>query len=238
MISENKTSVTDKEIHCTDCWLKQFFTGNIALDQKSVFKNKVLLRYKKAESLVKAGDALTGVYCIKEGLVKILKKGCKDKEFLLWIAGKHDIVGLDAFINNETPSYSAFAIDEVEACFIQKPDLKKSFIQEPGVFLQLIKDLCKKLNFIEYRITNISHNKIKENVAELLISTTIKGESSDGEEACINYSVGDLANIIGTSKNYLSKILSMLIKEKIVSVRNRKIIINDMQSLSIIAKGA
>ena len=53
----------------------------------------------------------------------------------------------------------------------------------------------------------------------------------------INYSIKDLANIIGTTKNYLYKILSDFNSKKVISMHNKKLVIKDFDKLSLIAIG-
>lgn len=179
----------------------------------------------------------SGVFCIQSGAVKISKKGPKNKEFILWIAGTGDMVGLDSLIDDEPFSYSASAIGEVTSCFILTSDLKTVLQKEPVVSVELMKNLCNKLNFIEQRITSISRKKIRAQCAEMLISITTKGGVTNDKNLYINYSVKDLANLIGTNKTYLYKILSEFTNKKILAVHKRKLFINNMSALSSIASG-
>ena len=53
----------------------------------------------------------------------------------------------------------------------------------------------------------------------------------------INYSIKDLASLIGTTKSYLYKILLEFTNKKILSVHNRRIFINNMNALTAVAIG-
>lgn len=102
---------------------------------------------------------------------------------------------------------------------------------------KLMKVLCEEINLIEDRITSISQKSIREQFAEILISIVTKNKKTIVGDTSVNYSIRDLANIIGTTNNYLYKILSDLNDKNVVSIRNKKLVIKDFDRLSMIAVG-
>lgn len=231
------TSITPS-FGCDNCWLSNFsaFKNCSSETQIKILLNKEEKKINKGTYIIKSGDPVSGVYCIKKGVIKIYKKGIRNKEFILWVAGKGDIVGLNSFVNDEVFSFSASAINEASVCFIPALDLKNLLNKEPVVFVQLMRNVCDKLNFVEQRITSISRKNIKEQFAEILIAISRNNPESE-KKLIINYSVKDLASFVGTTKNYLYKILLEFTDKKILSIDNRKFVINNMNALSLIAAG-
>lgn len=231
-------SVSSSSCSCVNCWLNNFpaFKSCTPELQSKIILNKKEKIYNKGSYLIKKGDGVSGVYCIQKGVVKIFKKGDRNKEFILWMAGKGDIIGLNSVINDDVYSFSASAINEASVCFIPASDLKILLIKEPVAFVQLMRKVCDKLNFVEQRITSISRKSIKEQCAEILIAISLNNPEND-KKLIINYSVRDLASFVGTTKNYLYKILLEFTNKKILSVNNRKFVINNMDALSLIAAG-
>ena len=234
---ENKNS--NHGNNCIQCSLREFSVFKDCPENllNEVFTHKSLKKFSKGEFLINRNDEFKGVFCIQQGVVKVCKMGNANKEFILWFARPGDIIGLDSFINNEDYSFSASAIDEVLVCFIPSVDFKFILNKDPAISIGLMKDLCVKINFIEDRITSISRKKIREQFAEMLISLSIKNKKTLENTIPVNYSVKDLANIIGTTKNYLYKILSDLSEQKVVSMQHRKLVIKDFDKLSHIAVG-
>ncbi|MES2285660.1 MAG: Crp/Fnr family transcriptional regulator [Bacteroidota bacterium] len=237
-IAKNIIAFSENSVNCENCWLNNFSANE---DCSTEFLDMILLnkeekKYAKGAYLVKNGVQVSGIYCIQKGTVKVFKKGIKNKDFILWIAGKGDIIGLNSFINDEVYSFSASALDETSACFIPSSDLKILLSKKPVAFVQLMGNVCDKLNFVEQRITSISRKTIKEQFAEILI--TISRNNTEGDKnVVINYSVKDLASFVGTTKNYLYKILVEFTDKKILSFNNRKFLISNMNALSLIAAG-
>ncbi|MBI2272054.1 MAG: Crp/Fnr family transcriptional regulator [Bacteroidetes bacterium] len=222
---------------CANCWLSNFSGLKSRLSQSEIATNKQEKEYNKGEYLVKTGDQVSGVYCIKSGIVKVSKKGNRKREFILWTARSGDVVGLNSFINDKTFSFSASAMNKVNACFIPASDLKLLLNNKPMVFVQLMQKLCVKLDFVEQRITSISRKSIKEQCAEILISIASQKQSENDKNMYINYSINDLACLVGTTKNYMYKVLLEFTDRKILSVHNRVLIVNNMNALSSIAMG-
>lgn len=239
MNNTDNSEITNNADSCGNCWINNFsaFKNCAPEIRNQILKNTQTKTYSKGEMLIKAGDIGGGVFCIQNGIVKVSKKGKKNKEFILWLAGTGDLVGLNSLVNDEPFSFSASAIDEVTACSILAADLKIILQKDPVVSVQLMKNLCDKLNFIEQRITSISRKKIREQCAEILISMATQSSPDNNKNMCINYSIKDLACLIGTTTNYLYKILLEFTNKNILSVRNRKIFINNMNALSAIAIG-
>ncbi len=224
---------------CTECRFHDFsvFKNCPPGVLEDAFSNRSMRSYAKGDVLMSQGDAFSGVYCIQEGMVKVTRIGNKNKEFILWFAHPGDIIGMDSFMSNDSYSFSSTALEPVSACFIPASDFKNLLTRDPLLSIGLMKDMCDKINFIEERITSIARKKIKEHFAEMLISLAVKNKKLPGGDIPVNCSVKDLADIIGTTKHYLYKILSDFSDKKVISVRNRKLVIRNMDKLSMIAVG-
>lgn len=226
-------------LSCTNCWVDNFPKNKNCLAglRGNFLLKKEERKYNKGAHLLKNGEAVSGVFCIQKGNVKIFKKGIKNKDFIMWVAGKGDVVGLNSFINDDFYSFSAAAISETNVCFIPERNLKILFNKKPVFFLKLMKNLCNKINFVEHRIISISKKSIKEQCAELIISIADQDSLESDKKVILNYSVKDLASFLGTTKNYLYKVLEDFTTKEILSVSNRKLVINNMKALSLIASG-
>ncbi len=240
MNSINSSAKLQFEIpNCNQCWLKKFSVFKDCPKEllDGMFANKQFRQYEKNEMIVRQNDAFQGVFCIQEGVVKVSTFGERNKEFILWFARPGDIIGIYSFVNSENYYFNALAVEPVKVCFIPTNDFKDLIKKEPVVSRKLMKDMCDKISFIEDRITSISRKKIREQFAEILISMSMKNKSAATGKMPINYSIKDLADIIGTTKSYLYKILSDFDSKQVVSMHNKKLVIKNFDKLSLIAIG-
>ena len=157
------TNSSTDSLCCSNCWVASFSENKKCPPE---LRNKYLLKkekkiYNKGKYLLKNGEQVSGVFCIQKGAVKIFKKGVRNKEFIMWIAGKGDVVGVNSFVNEDTYSFSAAALNETSLCFVPTHDLKILLKKKPVVFDHLMRNLCDKINFVEHRILSISKKSIK-----------------------------------------------------------------------------
>ena len=61
--------------------------------QTAIDNNRKMFHFKKGEILFSEGDAVTGMYFINSGTVKVHKKWDEDKELILRFANQGAIVG-------------------------------------------------------------------------------------------------------------------------------------------------
>lgn len=225
---------------CKGCWLADFIVNDAGANSVDVNRFVALenAEFNKGENLVKSGESALGVYCIKRGKVKAYLNGRKNRQFILRMVGKGELIGLSSMMNNDTYNCSSVALEPVSACFIKMLDLKKIIQQEPGVREKILKDLHGRLRLMEQRIVSISKRNITEQFAELLVSGADTSRVCETEKNYSKYSLTDIASILGTNRNYLYKVIAELTDKQILSMEKRKIVINDIQSLSRIAKGS
>ncbi|TAL62320.1 MAG: Crp/Fnr family transcriptional regulator [Bacteroidetes bacterium] len=228
-----------KITNCRQCGLKQFSAFQDCSDDllNEIFSNKELKQYDKNEIIIQQNDPFRGVFCIQEGTVKVSTIGNKNKEFVLWFAKPGDIIGIDSFINNKSHLFAATAIVSVSACFIPDGDFKELLNRDPSISRKIIKILCDEISSIEGRIASVSQKSIREQFAEMLISIATKNKKSLEANMPISYSIKDLASTIGTTNNYLYKIISDFNDKNVVTILNKKLVIKDFDKLSLIAIG-
>lgn len=220
---------------CFTCSLKgSFIFKNCAKhSRKELFPNKRIFCFEKGDEILKQGDAFSGVYCVKAGVVKIVKPAKEKKdEFILWFARPGEILGLDSFIGSEKYTYSAVAMMPAVACFIPNNDFRYLLANDSTAFFDLMKTLSRRIDFIEERITSMVHKKTKERLAEFLVDLAV-----DEEKNKEYYGFTDIASMIGTTQSYLHKLLIELSSKNLVEVKKRYVKVKDVDRLIAISNG-
>lgn len=202
-----------------------------------ILSDKKVYEFRKNELLIEQGTPFSNAICVQDGVVKIYKTNKNQNEFIYWFAQPGDILGLDAFINNENYSFSARAIETVHACMIGPEDLNNILEHKPDVSMELMKMLCEKIEFMEHRMTSIAQKDIKAQLAEVLLILLVDKNKVAKKVSQINYSIKDLANIIGTRQNYIYKILTDFSQQNIINIIDNKIKVMDEVKLATVASG-
>lgn len=228
----------NKNISCNDCALikSSIFKNCIDIDLGDCFKEKKQITFQRNKIIIKQGQPFNGIVCIQGGVAKVFQTKKNKDDFIFWFAKPGDLMGVDSFINNEVYSYSIMAVESTEICFISKNDIDNLIKRKPEISIEMIKLLCTRIDYIEKRMVSIAQKGIKEQLAEILLLLG-KRNKNQNPNILINYSVKDLANIIGTTKNYIYKLLSEFSQKKIISMENRSLQIIDVGKLSKISLG-
>lgn len=228
----------NNDIACSKCVHKKssIFKSCLGKDLDTFFSAKKQLTFSRNKNIIKQGDVFSGIVCITEGIAKVFQTKKNKDDFIFWFAKPGDLLGVDSFINKDVYSYSVMAVESTKVCLISKSDIDNVVKKKPEISIEMIKLLCERIDYIEKRMVSIAQKGIKEQLAEILLLLSYKS-TNQASSIIINYSVKDLANIIGTTKNYIYKLLSEFSQNKIISMEKRTLKIIDVKKLSKISFG-
>ncbi|HOK37054.1 MAG TPA: Crp/Fnr family transcriptional regulator [Bacteroidales bacterium] len=192
-------------------------------------RNCIIL--KKGKVLYEEGNRITGIYCIKSGVVKIYKTGIEGKEQIIKFAKGGDIFGYRSVINNEPACTGVTALEDTLLCQIPSSDLFKLLRENADFALEMLHIACKELDQSNRFITDIAQKSVKERLAEILLH--LKNEFGVNNEDMINLTLTreELANIIGTATESVIRLLSEFKTEGLIEIHGRKIKIKNESKL-------
>ncbi|MGL6022726.1 MAG: Crp/Fnr family transcriptional regulator [Chitinophagaceae bacterium] len=221
---------------CLNC-LKHFEDVS-SFDKKNLEGIVKKQEYKKGNSLFIEGHFAKGIYIIQKGKVKLAYTGINEKEQIIRLMKKGDLVGYRALINDEPYQASAVAIEDCFICFIPK-DLFLDVLQKsPMMCFNIAKLLCKDLKFAEQRIVSLTQKNMRERMADaLLFFIKEYGFSKDGQTIDVIFSRSEISDFVGTSIESAIRILSEFQKDKIIELDRKKINIINYNKLLNLSKG-
>ena len=189
--------------------------------------------YKKNETIFSEGEPGAGFYYVKTGKVKIIKLSADGREHIINILGPSEVFA-EVLLFNKGP-YPATAIALKESCvgIIRNSELEKIIINHPHVAMNIIQVMSKKLLFIQQKVNSLAFSDSYAKVAQTieLLSRRHGKETSRGLEIDADITRLDIANLAGTTRETVSRVLSVIKKEKILEEDERRIIILDVNGL-------
>ncbi|MCX6240556.1 MAG: Crp/Fnr family transcriptional regulator [Bacteroidetes bacterium] len=229
----------DKEAQCELCHqaYHKFFICLDKADLQYLNTEREVRQYRKGQNIFEEGHKTHGIFCIKEGQVKLYKNGFDGREHITRIAFPGNLIGLRALLSGRDYSVNATAMEDSTACFIPKSDFFQLMIKYPDFSRRLIVVLTQLLEEAEARLIGIAHRPLKERLAEslLFLHKSFHNTSPSFPMPYLNLTRSDLANIIGTTPETVIRMLSALKDERIISIKGRKIFILDCPRLEFIA---
>jgi CRP/FNR family transcriptional regulator, polysaccharide utilization system transcription regulator len=228
-----------KEVFCDNCpsGFNKYFNCIEIADLQYLNEQKISTSYKKGQFIFEEGDNSTGVYCLREGKIKIFKNGQDGREHLTRVVLPGELLGLKAFLSGNDHSVSALAMEDSSICFICKSDFFQMMIKYPEFTRSLIGILSKLLDDAETRIISLAYKPVRERLAEtlLFLFSSFYPEKKEKSRDYLNLTRMDLANIIGTAQETVIRLLSEFKDEKMIEIKGRKIFLLNPAKLQKIA---
>jgi len=227
------------EIPCEDCPAARnscFDTLDKA-DISYLNDQKTLRFIKKGDTLYEQGSNPHGIYCLREGRLKLYQNGKDGREHIVRIAIPGELVGLKALVGGNPHSVSATAMEDSLVCFILKPDFLQLMVKYPEFTRTIVGILSRLLDDAESRLISLAYKPVRERLAETLIylNNTFHPNGGAEKDTYLNLTRMDLANIIGVAQETLIRVLADFREERVIRVKGRKIFLSNMDKLDSIA---
>lgn len=209
------------------------FSDLVEGDLHVVSSTKSCRRYSKGEMIFYADDKPSGLFCIHKGIVKLYKVGKDGKEQIIRLAHEGEVIGYRSLLSDEPYSKFAVPITEAQICHVPKSAFFSLLANSYQLSSRMMELLSTELKAAEERIVEMAQKPVRERLAEaLLLLRHTYGVEADETTLKIKLTRVELANIVGTATESVSRLLSKFKEEKIVDMNGRKLKIIDPAGLT------
>jgi CRP-like cAMP-binding protein len=193
--------------------------------------------YKKAEIIFRERAYPDGIFYIIEGKVKKYKLDKDGKEHIIYVANTGELLGYHAILSDDRYPDSAAALEESKIAFVPKKDFLDTLEQSEVFGRRLLKTLSHEFAVLANSLSMFAQKSVRERLALQLIVLREKYKVNfrQGMPVEINMSRDDLANLVGTARENVVRVLTEFKGDGIVETKGRKIIVLDVQKLISIA---
>lgn len=219
--------------------IDQFYFKNNALfegltiEEEQILNSQITtLKYKQGQVIFHEGAFPMGVHVIKEGKVKKYKTGTDGKEQIFYICKAGEIMGYHALLSDEKYCDSAASIEDSLISFIPKEDFLKVLRQSPVLSFRLLKNLSHEFGVMVNSITIHAQKSVRERLAIslLILNDKFKENVKDGDVHIV-LTRDDFANMVGTAKETLVRLLHDFKEQGLIRTEGKSIIIIDNAKL-------
>lgn len=216
--------------HCQNCSVRSgSIFGDILQEKLQELDDLKLCKfYDKGERLFEEGDEPKGIFCLRSGKIKVSKIGADGKEQITHLVHAGQTLGHRALFAEEKYSGTAVAIDRVHVCFIPKKSLEELVRRNPSIVWNVAKLLAIELREAESKMTHIAQDSVRNRLIDALKSLIeTYGLKSDASTINVEVKRQDLANMVGASRETISRQLYTLQNENLILLSGKKIGILD-----------
>ncbi len=188
-------------------------------------------KYKKGSIILLEEETGAALFVIIAGKVKIVRTDDDGREVILSILGDNDFFGEMSILDGLSRSASVVAITKAELFMIHRRDFLNVLSTVPAVAIALLKELTMRLRTADAQIKSLSLKDAAGRVANVILQLaddigTIRKGRVEIDELPLQQ---DLANMAGTSRETISRVVHMFIKKNHLELQGNKLIINDYE---------
>lgn len=206
-----------------------FNAGEIDLLLASTTVKKV----RKGEQIFSEGADAKAFFIVMSGRVKVYKLSADGKEHTLHIHGPGDPVAEASIFDSMVYPASCIALEDSTLIRISKEGFIGLIRTYPDLALKMMSGYSKRLRQFVAKIEELSLKDIKSRLAGYLMENS---SEENGITVCrLVYSKKELASVLGTVPETLSRALAFLKQKKLITEKNNTLIIPDEEKLRIFA---
>lgn len=214
---------------------KQLITGSILFDGlpeqqiAALADIAVEKKYKRGQTIFFEGDLGIGFFMVGEGKVKIFKVSSAGKEHILHIFGAGEPFGEVPVFHGQPFPANAEALANTTTLFFPRDRFVLLVEQNPSIALNMLAVLSFRLRRFAAQIENLSLKEVPARLAGYLLY--LSEEQDNSSEVELDISKGQLASLLGTIPETLSRMFAKMSEEGLIKVSGRKIQLLDYQGL-------
>jgi CRP/FNR family transcriptional regulator, dissimilatory nitrate respiration regulator len=197
---------------------------------EAVVKIGVVKKFGKGESIFLEGDPGNGFYMVAEGKVKIFKMSFAGKEHILHIFGPGEPFGEVPVFHGKPFPANAEALAKSSLIFFSREHFVALIHAHPTIALNMLAVLSLRLRRFVDQIENLSLKEVPARLAGYLLY--LLEEQGSEESVELEISKGQLASLLGTIPETLSRIFARMSEEGLIDVDGKKIRILDRVALA------
>lgn len=191
-------------------------------------------RFSRGEMIFTPGDPDEQLYFVLSGTVRVYKTYGDFKEATVALLKDNGIFGKLDLAQSGAQDEFAEAATEARVSVVRKPAVSWLIKRQPELSLSLFSAFSNRLRQSDELIVTLLHREVSSRLAAMLLNLGERHGRRDQNEVTIDLRLThmELANMIASTREAVSKAMTELQRERVIEVRNRRIVILDRRALA------
>jgi CRP/FNR family cyclic AMP-dependent transcriptional regulator len=220
-----------QEVNHKDLLRKIVIFKNLSQKSLSIIEERMeTLMLKKGEQVISENEVAKGVYFVHSGTVKLTKQDEFGNEIIVCIKQQGDVFAEACLFTQKTERYPATAamLQDGKVFFLDKLELEQDLYSNPELAMQMIRYMSDALREMTSTLRDVALLDVYAKTVKTLERLGKKFNNGQNRwNIEIPLTVQEFANVVGTSRESVSRVFSKLKKERLIDLKSRKIIILD-----------
>jgi CRP/FNR family cyclic AMP-dependent transcriptional regulator len=150
------------------------------------------------------------------------------REVILSVLGVGEFFGEMALIDDEPRSAHVIAMEDSTLLVLRREDFQGILKQSPGIALALLRELSRRLRRVDEKVGSLVLLDVNGRVAQLLLELA---DEEGGERITRKLTHHTIAQMIGSSRETVSRTMRELVDKGLIEVSRKDIVIRDRGAL-------
>lgn len=220
----------------TTCEILAQFSLFSVLNQEELYKVQAITTkrtYQKKEFVFMEGEKKEAVFFIQSGAVKTFKVDKNGNEQIMNILHEGEMFPHIGFFDESPYPATAEVIQKAELLLIPINDFENLMLSHPQIAVKMMKIMSQKTSTLTQRIQTLISQDILHRVVFSLIRLALESGKQNRNKVFIDIPITnrDFANMIGSTRETVNRVLNQLKKENLIDFNRNGILINDINKL-------
>jgi CRP/FNR family transcriptional regulator len=189
--------------------------------------------YAVGEIIFYEGNSALAVYCVGDGQIKLWRMGPHGDAHVLEIRGAGDLLGFPAVLTGGLHTVTAEALTRSRVCMIPRASFVEVVRDDAKFAFAALTHLATETNDAENRVMALSVEHVRQRTAGYLLGLLPEGTSDNSGPIELRELLPrhEIAQLIGTTPETLSRALRALERRGIIGRERDRIVVRDPEAL-------
>jgi len=186
-------------------------------------------KYQKGRIIFVEEEPGEAIYFLKSGLIKVSKQDGEGREHTLHYVNPGDVFAEVVLFDAGGYPATAEVVEDAEIGLIRNRDMDRALIKNPGMTLEMLKIMARRLRNAQRQIMELALKDTTRRLAGLLLKLAEEHGvlRNNGVLISLPLTNQELANLVGTSRETVNRILSEFRRRKAITiVKQEGIVVN------------
>ena len=190
---------------------------------------KITNSYPKGATLFMEGQPSNGIYMLCQGKVKLSTCSKDGKVIVLRISEPGEVLGMSAVVSSSAYEATAEVQEPCQVNFVRKDDFLRFLEQYGNASLSAVKQLSRSYHAAHAQIRSFGlSSSVADKLAKLFLEwCERKGGDANNIHLKIPYTHEEMAEMIGTSRETVTRVLKDFRERDLITVKGSDLIIHD-----------
>ncbi len=204
------------------------FSGLREQELATIGQHTVAKTFPARAAILREKEKSDSLYIILYGKVKVYVSEKDGSEVTLNIQGRGDFFGEMALLDDVTRSASVMTMEPTRLSIMTKAAFRECLAAHPDVAYALIRMLTQRVRVLSENVRNLALLDVYGRVARTLLHLATPA----GDKLIVTQKLThqEIANMVGASREIVSRILKDLVNKGYITVERKRITINEKLS--------